>query len=149
MEAQENEVIIDASGLILGRMASRVAKMLLEGKKVIVVNAEKAVISGSKERVFEGYKNLWKVRTFRNPDKQGIRRPKTPAGIVKRTVKGMLPNKPRGRMAYKNLKVYIGTPKEFEGKSFLKIPEADASKLKAKFLTLEELSKLLGWGGSA
>jgi len=41
--------VIDAKGLILGRLASKVAKqLLLEDKKIYVVNAEKAVISGSR-----------------------------------------------------------------------------------------------------
>lgn len=149
MESQENEILIDASGLILGRMASVVAKMLLQGKKIVIVNAEKAVISGEKSRVEEGYRNLWKVRTFRNPDKQGMRRPRNPAGIVKRTVKGMLPAKPKGREAFKNLRVYIGVPKELAGKNFVRIKEADSSKLNTKYITLEELAKLLGWGGKA
>ncbi|MGC9115085.1 MAG: 50S ribosomal protein L13 [Fervidicoccaceae archaeon] len=149
MESQESEVLIDATGLILGRMASVIAKMLLQGKKVIVVNAEKAVISGEKRRIEEGYKNLWKVRTFRNPDKQGMRRPKNPAGIVKRTIKGMLPEKPKGREALKNLKVYVGLPKELEGKTLIKIESADASKLNTKYITVGELAKLLGWGEKA
>lgn len=147
MAETESEVIIDATNLILGRMASIIAKMLLNGKKVIVVNAEKAVLSGDSKRVEEGYRNLWKVRTFRNPDKQGMRRPRTPSGIVKRTVRGMLPNKPKGRGALKNLKVYIGVPKELKGKSLISLKEADASKLKAKHITLGELAKLFGWSG--
>ncbi|MEM0021179.1 MAG: 50S ribosomal protein L13 [Fervidicoccaceae archaeon] len=149
MQAKEEEVFIDASGLILGRMASTIAKMLLQGKKVTVVNAEKAVLSGDMKRVVEGYRNLWKVRTFRNPEKQGMRRPRTPSGIVKRTVKGMLPNKPRGKEAYKNLKVYIGIPKELEGRNFLRLEEADSSKLKSKRITVGELARALGWGVKA
>jgi ribosomal protein L13 len=44
----ERVAVIDATGLILGRMASHIAKRLLQGEKIIVVNAEKAAISGKR-----------------------------------------------------------------------------------------------------
>ena len=43
--------IIDASNLLLGRLASIIAKRLLSGEEIIVVNAEKAVISGNRENI--------------------------------------------------------------------------------------------------
>ncbi|MEM2976009.1 MAG: uL13 family ribosomal protein, partial [Candidatus Bathyarchaeia archaeon] len=46
MEKEEPHAIIDASGLILGRMASEVAKRLLQGENIMIINAEKAVVSG-------------------------------------------------------------------------------------------------------
>jgi len=45
---EEKGVVIDASGLILGRMASKVAKRLLLGEHITIVNAEKATLSGKK-----------------------------------------------------------------------------------------------------
>ncbi|MEM4691128.1 MAG: uL13 family ribosomal protein, partial [Desulfurococcaceae archaeon] len=56
------EVYIDATNQILGRLASIVAKMLLEGKRVYVFNSEKIVVSGERRRVIESYKLLFKVR---------------------------------------------------------------------------------------
>jgi len=47
--------VIDANGLIMGRLASNVAKMLLSGEEVSIVNAEQAVISGSKVTTFEAW----------------------------------------------------------------------------------------------
>ncbi|HML26713.1 MAG TPA: uL13 family ribosomal protein, partial [Methanomethylovorans sp.] len=49
--------IIDANGLILGRLASDVAKRLLAGEKIDIVNAEKAVISGSRLDTIAEYRN--------------------------------------------------------------------------------------------
>ncbi len=147
----QKTLLIDASNQILGRLASIIAKKLLEGYRVIVVNAEKAVLSGEPKRVIMGYKLLEEVRTLHNPYKGGIRRPKAPDRIFKRTVRGMLPiDKPRGRNAYKRLRVYIGVPPEFEGKEkeFIRFKEADASRLKGKYITLFELSKHLGWRGA-
>ncbi len=142
------EIVIDASNAILGRLASVVAKMLLMGYKVIVVNAEKAVVSGEPKKVIESYKLLFKVKTLRNPYKTGIRRPRTPERLIKYAVKGMLPkNNPRGKKALKNLRVYVGIPEEVKGKEVKVIREASADRLKGKYITLGELAKQLGWKG--
>jgi len=93
------KIIIDGKDLILGRLASRVAKMLISGDEVIVLNVGKIIVSGKKERVIKGYRLLFEVRTLRNPEKHGIRRPRNSVSIFKRTVRGMLPkNKSRKEM---------------------------------------------------
>ena len=62
---------------------------------------------------------------------------------MKRSIRGMIPYQtPHGRAAYKRLKCYIGVPKEFEGKKFETIKEAE--KHLADYITVEELSKYLG-----
>ena len=145
---QETVVVVDATNQILGRMCSRIAKMLLEGKRVYVVNAEKAVLSGDPKRVIEGYKKMFQVRNYRNLEKQGIRRERSPQRIVKGAVKGMLPTKkPKGREALKRLRVYVGVPKELAGKETIRFPDADASKLKTKYIYVRDLAKQLGWRG--
>ncbi|QGA55103.1 50S ribosomal protein L13 [Sulfolobus sp. E5-1-F] len=144
-QVQEQEVVINAEGQILGRMASNVVRLLKEGKKVVIVNGEKAVISGDKNRVIQSYKLLLTVRTLFNPYRNGIRRPRSPINIVKRTIRGMLPKSSKGRRMLKNVKVYIGVPKEFEGRQFIKFPDADVSRLKGKYVTVEVVSKELGW----
>ena len=48
--------VIDADGLLLGRMASLVAKRALSGEEIAIVNAEKTVISGSRARVHAHYR---------------------------------------------------------------------------------------------
>jgi large subunit ribosomal protein L13 len=139
---------VDASGQILGRLASIVAKKLLEGYNVYVFNVEKAVLSGERLRVIEGYKLLLKVKTHLNPEKSGIRRPRSPINIFKRAVRGMLPmDKPRGRMAYKRLRVFIGVPPEFAGVQLIQFPEAAVTRLKGKYITVAEVAKALGWKG--
>ena len=147
---QEEKILyVDASGHILGRLSSIVAKKLLEGYKVFVFNVEKAVLSGEKQRVIEGYKLLLKVRSHVNPEKGGIRRPRNPINIFKRAVRGMLPmDKPHGRKAYKNLKAYIGLPSEFNNIEFTKFSNASYTRLKGKYITVEEVAKALGWRGS-
>ncbi|ACJ15592.1 LSU ribosomal protein L13P [Thermococcus onnurineus NA1] len=137
--------IINAEGLILGRLASKVAKMLLEGEEVVIVNAEKAIITGNREDIFAKYKQRTELRTRTNPRK-GPFYPKRSDEIVRRTVRGMLPWKTdRGRKAFKRLKVYVGIPKEFEGRELETISEAHMSKLATpKYVTVGEVAKFLG-----
>lgn len=134
-------IVYDAENQILGRLCSRIAKDLLNGEKVFVVNCEKAVVSGNPQYIQKRYlEKIW-----RGDVKHGPFFPKTPDGIFRRTVRGMLPwHKAKGRKAYKNLKVFIGLPEEFRGKELKKVKEADASKLKTKFMSLEEISLAIG-----
>ncbi|MEM4243954.1 MAG: 50S ribosomal protein L13 [Candidatus Bathyarchaeia archaeon] len=134
--------IVNADGLILGRMASEVAKKLLNGEKVVIVNAEKAVLSGKKKSKVAEAKEFLEVGSpgrgpfhYRQPDR-----------ILRKTVRGMLPFKqPKGKMAYKRLKVFIGVPEEFKGQQMIKFDEAQASKLRGPYFTLGELAKEIGW----
>ncbi len=137
--------IINAEGLILGRLASKVAKTLLEGEEVVIVNADKAIITGNKDDIFAKYKQRTELRTRSNPRK-GPFYPKRSDEIVRRTIRGMLPWKTvRGRSAYRRLKVYAGIPKEFQGRDFETIIEADASRLATpKYVTVGEVARFLG-----
>ena len=137
--------IINAEGLILGRLASKIAKMLLEGEEVVIINPEKAIITGNREFIFEKYKQRTELRTRTNPRK-GPFYPKRSDEIVRRTIRGMLPWKTdRGRKAFKRLKVYAGVPKEFEEKEFETIVEAHMSRIKTpKYVTVGEVAKFLG-----
>jgi len=135
-------VIIDATELILGRVASTVAKRLLQGETIVIVNAEKAAISGRRLSVVEEKKALLEVG---HPGK-GPLHPRRPDQIVRRTVRGMLPWKnPKGKEAYKRLRAYIGVPDEFRGKETQTIPEANAQRLKCPYIRVEELAKRIGW----
>ncbi|MEM3440894.1 MAG: 50S ribosomal protein L13, partial [Candidatus Bathyarchaeia archaeon] len=127
---------------IVGRMASIVAKKLLNGEKVIVVNAEKAVLSGKKKSRVSEAKEFLEVGSpgrgplhYRRPDR-----------ILRKTVRGMLPFKqPKGKMAYKRLKVFIGVPEDLKGKQMITFEEAQAAKLRGPYFTLGELAKEIGW----
>jgi len=131
--------IIDANGATLGRLSTFTAKKLLKGEEIAVINSEKAIISGKKKMIKEEYKVKREMGTYR----KGPFFPRMPDKIVKRTIRGMIPYQtPRGRSAYKRLKCYVGIPKEFEGKKFETIK--DAQKQPIDFITVEELSRFLG-----
>jgi len=135
-------IIIDATGLILGRMASTIAKQLLQGETVIVVNAEKTAISGKRLSILKEKKNFLEVGHFR----KGPYHPRRPDQIVRRTIRGMLPRKkPKGQQAYKRLKVFLQLPEELKGKEMQTIPEASVENLKCPYITVGELAKEIGW----
>lgn len=137
-------VIIDASNLVLGRLASFAAKHALQGDEVIVFNAENAVISGTKANIVEEAKRRLKTRTLASQWKAPTH-PRRPDTYVRRVIRGMLPRrKPKGSAALKRVRVYIGTPEEYRDKSTVKIPEAEASKLRCSYITVGELSDEIG-----
>jgi large subunit ribosomal protein L13 len=134
--------IVDADGLILGRMASKIAKRLLMGEQIVIVNAEKAVISGKKRRKVADAKEFLAVGGvgrgpfhYRRPDR-----------IVRKAVKGMLPVKQsKGKQAYKRLKAHIGVPSEFKDQKMETVVDAQGKKLTCPHFTVGELSKEIGW----
>jgi len=135
-------IVVNADGLILGRMASGIAKRLLRGEEIVVVNAEKAVISGRKGNKVTEAKEFLAVGGvgqgpfhFRRPDR-----------VVRKTVRGMLPFKqPKGKLAYKHLKVFIGVPENLKNEKMETIADAQANRLKCSYFTVAEFSKEIGW----
>jgi large subunit ribosomal protein L13 len=137
----EYAVVIDADGLILGRMASLIAKRLLQGETVTIINAEKAAISGKRQSRVTEAKTFLEV----GHPRRGPYHPRRPDRIVRRTIRGMLPwKKPKGQQAYKRLKVFLGIPQEFKDKAQT-IPEASAERLRCPYITVGELAKEIGW----
>lgn len=133
--------VYDATNQIAGRLATRVAKDILNGETVVIVNAEKAVLAGDKESKFKEYKQ----KVDRGDVKKGPFYPKYPDAMLRRIVRGMIPwHKPKGRAAFKRLKVYIGEPEEFKNVNKIRLEDADASKLNCDYITLGELSLMLG-----
>lgn len=132
--------VLDADGHIVGRLASHVAKRLLQGEVVTIVNAEKALVSGRRRQVLDAYRE---ARTRGSPAK-GPFFPRPPDRILKRTVRGMLPRKKgRGREAMGRLRVHLGTPPELAGAKAQKIPDASPARLSTT--SLEKISRELGW----
>jgi large subunit ribosomal protein L13 len=137
-------MIIDGEGLVLGRLASKVSKKLLEGEDITVLNADKIVISGNKEWAYAKYKQRIDRASISNPRRMGPKFPRRPDDIFRRTVRGMLPyKKSKGRKAFKSLKVYVGIPREFQNQETLKPLEAQPRHI-LKSIELGRVSQLLG-----
>ncbi len=135
---------VNAEGLIVGRMSSIVAKKLLNGERVVILNAEKAIYSGKKKSKIAEAKEFLEVGApmrgpfhYRRPDR-----------MVKKTVRGMLPFKqPKGKTAYKRLKVFMGVPQELKDQKMVSFTQAQSAELKGPSFTLAELAKEIGWKG--
>lgn len=118
-EIEHQWFVIDAAGVPLGRLSSLVARLLMgkhkptwaphidTGDFVIVINAEKSVLTGRKEeqKIYyhhSGYPGGMKSESAAD------RRRRRPAKLVEEAVRGMLPKGPLGRKQLKKLKVYAG-----------------------------------------
>jgi len=135
-------MIIDATGLVLGRLASVTATRLLAGNEIKIINAEKAIITGRRESIYEEY---FACR-HRGHKERGPYFPRRPEMIMKRTVRGMLPYKlKRGRDAMARLRIYVGIPTDLVGQAFEQPQDAKIKgAIGMDFVELGELSKMLG-----
>ena len=119
-------MIIDANNLILGRLGAYAAKKALLGEKIDIVNCESCVITGKRNKIFEDYRNKLK----RGIPSKGPFTHRMPHRFVKRAIRGMLPyKKERGRIAFKNIKCYVGIPKNLKNQKFEIIKNANIEKV--------------------
>jgi large subunit ribosomal protein L13 len=132
--------VINAEGLILGRLCTHVAKRLRNGEEIVVVNAEKAIISGRRAQILEEHKMKRRIGS----QMKGPFFPRTPDQMLKRSTRNMLEwKKPSGRAAYKRLKVYVGVPREFKDTKAETVENAKKPHL-IRYVSLGEVSQELG-----
>lgn len=148
----ETTYVFNADGLIMGRLASTVAELLIKAAredrddKVIIINSEKAIVSGRPRSVLNIYQAKYKL----NHPRKGPFFPRMPDMIMKRTVRGMLPyqRKNVGRRAIRNLKVEIGCPSHLESDLPDGHESGDDSKIRRalpdRFILLGDISANLG-----
>ncbi len=133
--------VIDGTDIILGRMATKVAKFALTGEEVVIVNCEKVVIVGKKSEVIAKYK----LRSARGTHSTGPFLHRGPDRIVRRTIRGMIPYKTKdGKAAYQRVMCYVGVPTNI---SLDKVETIDANINNTKninYITIGEIGKLLG-----
>jgi len=130
-------IIIDAENGSFGRISSFAAKQALEGREVVVVNSEKAVITGNKKDIIRRYK---KIRAKGGHSQKGPKYSKLTSRMMKRGIRGMLPDhrKGIGKEAFKKIKCYDGLPDKFKDKEMIKFKSTSR-----KFISLKELSEKL------
>ncbi|MBI4150054.1 50S ribosomal protein L13 [Candidatus Woesearchaeota archaeon] len=135
-------MIIDATNLILGRLASYAAQKALLGEKVDIVNCEYAIVTGNKANIIAHYMQ----KIHRGIPLQGPYFPKQSDRIVRRTIRGMLPHKQaKGRDVYKNVMCYLGVPEDFKGKKLETIEAANiANASTLRYIPLKEIAKHIG-----
>ena len=135
-------MIVNADNLILGRLASFVAKQALLGEKIDIINIEKAVVSGKRLFVLAHYRQ----KRERGYVTKGPFFPREPERLVRRTIRGMLPYKQeKGRKAFARIKCYQGVPKALAGQPAETVKGADASRLTSvSYITVHHLTRHLG-----
>jgi len=119
-EVKRDWFIIDASGKILGRLATEIASRLRgkhkaeytphvdTGDYIIVTNAEKVAVTGRKFKEKNYYSHSGFPGGIKSISFDKLQK-KDPARIIERAVKGMLPKNPLGREMYRKLKIYVGS----------------------------------------
>lgn len=106
-QKEEKYTIIDGTNLILGRLGGNISKRLLLGENIKIINCKDIVILGKKKYLVERYKNKLANKVV----KQGPYYSRSPADMVKRSLRNMLPYKnQRGVEAFKRLKCYNSVP---------------------------------------
>jgi len=129
--------IIDGKNAVLGRLASYAAKEALKGEDIAIINCEQIIITGNMQNIKEG---LEAKRKRVGSTQKGPKVSRTSEKIVKRVIRGMLPNYRvgRGRVAFKRIKCYVSLPKELEEHKKI---SAGRLKTQGKVVMVKELSK--------
>merc|ERR1712137_877563 len=120
-------IIVDARAHMLGRLASIVAKQLLNGEHVVVVRCEEITLSGGMMRQRMKYERFLRKRHNTNPVK-GPYHFRAPSRILSRTIRGMVPQKTkRGQAALDRLKCFEGIPPPTTPRSAWSFPRPSRS----------------------
>ena len=157
-------LVLDANNLVLGRLASETARLikgkptkfkgttsdgkvvtpvLQPGDIVVIVNAEKAIITGNPRTTTLRYLQRVHKKTNTNP-RAGPFLPRQPEDIVRRAVRGMIKfQTPSGRAAYRRLHVVTGVPKPEYANQAIRFNHITADKLLCKRITVGDLGKRL------
>jgi large subunit ribosomal protein L13 len=128
--------VIDGKNAVMGRLASYTAKEALKGEEIAIVNCEQIIITGNKKFI---EKDIQKKREMIGSGQKGPHISRTSEKIVKRAIRGMLPDhrEGRGREAFKRIKCYVGIPSEFKDSKKITFNHED----KLKYIKVKELTK--------
>jgi large subunit ribosomal protein L13 len=145
--AKTQQIVVDATNCVAGRMCSHVSKLLLQGNRVAIVNAEKAMLSGNRYMTIGLYKEHLEINSVTNPI-HGPFHPRRPDTILSKMVRGMVPKrKSSGIEAHKRLRVYIGVPEEIKKEKMESFPDSKITKPESYYITIGDVAKQIGWKG--
>lgn len=133
-------IYIDADNTVYGRLSTFVAKSLLDGEEVTIVNAAKVVVTGGRDNVLQKFLRMRDIGSVR----KGPYYPRSPDKILRRSIGDMLPKKKtKGKEALRRCRVYATFPEELKNASFVKTDKFLNEKVNG-FVTLAEISKIMG-----
>ena len=143
-DIEKKWIMIDAAGLVVGRLASIVALRLRgkhkptytphadDGDNVIIINAAKAVLTGRKAEKKVYYKHTGFIGGIKEISAKSIKAGKFPERIVEKAVERMLPRGPLGRVQLGNLRVYPGAEHPHEAQKPEKLDVAAMNRKNAR-----------------
>ncbi len=141
----DKQIVVDATDHIAGRLASNVAKLLLKGNRVSIINCENIMLSGNRSNIIKEYRDFLEISSIIHPE-HGPYHPRRPDTIITRMIRGMLPRKkPSGWAAHKRLRAYIGSPKGLKGIERIQFEKAKITKSAANYTTMANLGETIGW----
>lgn len=134
--------VIDGTDLILGRLATKVAKAAIAGEQIVVVNCEEVVVTGKRDVVFAKYKKTANRTTM-------LKGPRIHRGadrLVRRTIRGMIPYKTaKGKEAFQRVMCYVGVPSEVSKEKIETFKDSNIHNTEnMQFVKMKEVSKVLG-----
>ena len=142
----DRPIVVDATDHIAGRLASNVAKLLIKGNRVSVVNCEKIMMSGTRSNHIQEYREFLEINSIINY-KHGPVHYRRPDTIMAKMIRGMLPHdrKPSGKESHQRLRTYIGSPKEIKSIEKIQFEKAKIRKASSNYTTMAELCRVIGW----
>jgi len=142
----DRPIVVDATDHIAGRLASNVAKLLIQGNRVSIVNCEKIMMSGTRGNQIKEYREFLEINSVINP-KHGPVHYRRPDTVMAKMIRQMLPfdRKPSGKEAHQRLRTYIGSPKEIKSLEKIKFEKAMIRKAPSNYTALGELCRIIGW----
>jgi len=142
----DRPVVVDATNHIAGRLSSHVAKLLLQGQRVTVVNCEKIMMSGTRSNQIQEYREFLEINSIINY-KHGPVHYRRPDTIIAKMIRQMLPfdRKPSGKTAYARLRTYIGAPNDTKPIEKIQFEKALIKREASNYTSLAEICRVIGW----
>ena len=136
-------MIVNANESVAGRLASKVAKAMIRGENVTVINAESMVIVGNKESIIKKFTVKVDARVLANPH-FGPKYDRVPSKMFRRMVRNMLPTKKQAKVRIiKQLKVFNGSARGIDEKEAIIFEEVKFNH-RNNYMTLKDVALLLG-----
>jgi len=136
-------MIIDAKGLIGGRLSTKVAKSLINGESVVVLNAEETIMTGNRDSIIEKFSIRINAAVKSNPH-FGPKYARIPDRMFRRMVRNMLPTTKRAKeRLIKKLSVYNTVPKEMEKEKAITFEMFKCNE-RHSYMTFKEIALELG-----
>ena len=142
----DRPIVVDATDHIAGRLASNVAKLLIKGNRVSVVNCEKIMMSGTRSNQIQEYREFLEINSIINY-KHGPKHYRRPDTVMAKMIRQMLPfdRKSSGKESFQRLRTYIGSPKEIKSIEKIQFEKAKIRKTASNYTQLGKLCRVIGW----